>query len=41
LGAGVGFAAAAGKASVNRNAAAGNRLAIVLEIFMGRYLLVI
>jgi hypothetical protein len=35
LGAGIGFAAAAGKTNVNTRIAAGNRLAIVLEIFMG------
>jgi hypothetical protein len=34
------LAATAGRAIVNSRTAAGNKLAIVLEIFMGRYLLV-
>jgi hypothetical protein len=33
------LAATAGRAIVNSRTAAGNKLAIVLEIFMGRYLL--
>src|SRR5579864_6218858 len=41
LGAGFGFAAPDGKANVNTRAAAGKRLAIVLEVFMGRYLLLV